>query len=371
MPDPTELTVRRATVEVLRIYDVADAIDLAGVERLLAGKVPFARIRLARVEPRAIAFGDPPVVTDLLAPPLDVGGVRCETRAAARIHGFGVVSVSLDVEIPREMAWAEFEAFARDAEREAAALPFWRGRLESLMEAIRPAMDDPSSVRLEEDYAIVTVRELHPPLDGRPLGDVVDLVPILTHETRPLSPPARAEVLRYAHSYYTDDAVLLSWDRALVVEPSPDDDVADVLEVANAQLLELRVYDALLDAEIPRMYDLAEKVQRRPVILGRGRYARVANQMRGLVAEITEITEKVDNSLKVTEDVYLARVYTSALELFRVPVLTASIDRKLALIRETYTALYDEAVATRAEWLEASIVLLIVLEIFLALVGRL
>jgi hypothetical protein len=372
--DPPEsgdaaLAVRRATVEVLRIYDVSETIDLVAVERVLAGKVPFARTRLARVEPKAIAFGDPPVVVDLLAPSLDVGGTRCETRAAARIHSFGVVSVSLDVAIPHEMAWAEFEAFAREAEREAGALPFWRGRLEELMAAIRPAMDDPTSVRMEEDYAIVTVRELHPPLAGRPLGEMVDLVPILTHETRPLSPAARAEVLRYAHSYYTDDAVLMTYDRALIVEPSSDDDVADVLEVANAQLLELRVYDALLDAEIPRVYDVADEVQRRGVILRRGRYARAANEMRRLVAEVTEITEKVDNALKVTEDVYLARIYTSALELFRVPVLTSSIDRKLALIRETYTALYDEAVATRAEWLEAAIVLLIVFEIVLAFLG--
>ncbi len=107
------------------------------------------------------------------------------------------------------------------------------------------------------------------------------------------------------------------------------------------------------------------------MILRRGRYARAANEMRRLVAEITEVTEKVDNALKVTEDVYLARVYTSALDLFRVRVLAASIDRKLALIRETYTALYDEAVATRAEWLEAAIVLLIVLEIVLAFLGAL
>ena len=374
-PDPvpaaSPLTVLAATVEVLRIFDVGEGIDLARVERLLAGKGPVARIRLSRVAPKAIAFGDPPVVTDLLAPPLEVLGRRCETRASARIHSFGVVSLSLDVALPEPLPWAEFEHFAREAEREGAALPFWRSSLEWLLEEIRPALDQPSPVRMEEDYAVITVRRTDPPPDGRPLTEVVDLVPILTGERRPLSAAARAEVLRYAHSYYTDDVVVLTWDRAFVLEPSTDDDVADVLEVANAQLLELRMYDALLDRELPRAYDVAEEVQRRPVILGRRRYARVANQMRGLVAEITEITEKVDNALKVTEDVYLARIYSSALELFRVPVLAASIDRKLALLRDTYTALYDEAVATRAEWLEAAIVVLIVLEIGLAFVGLL
>ncbi|HEU0054443.1 MAG TPA: hypothetical protein VFQ39_14750, partial [Longimicrobium sp.] len=252
---------------------------------------------------------------------------------------------------------------------EAAALPFWRERLEALLEAIRPALDDPVARRTEEDYAVITVRQLDPPPEGGvPFHERVDLVPLLTGERRPLSAAARAEALRYLHAYYVDDLVALSWDRAFVLEPSMDDDVADVLEVANAQLLELRVYDARLDEEIPRVYDVAAEVQRHPVILRRRRYARAANQMRALVAEVTEITEKVENALKVTEDVYLARIYTSALELYRVPVLTASIDRKLALIRDTYTALYDEAVATRAEWLELAIVILIVLELVFAFV---
>jgi hypothetical protein len=357
--------VRRATVEVLRIYDVAESIDLVKVEVLLAGTGPVARIRLARVLPKAIAFGDPPVVTDLMAPAMDVCGARCAVRASARIHGFGVLSLSLDVEMPRPLPWPEFETFAREAEREAAALPFWRERLDALLAGLAPAMEDPTTVRREEDYAVVTVRALDRPDDARPFADSVDLVPLLTGESRELSAAARAEVLRYSNAYYTDDLVVLTWDRAFVLEPSEDDDVADVLEVANAQLLALRVYDALLDREVPRVYDRAAGVQRGGAFF-RNRYSRAANDMRALVAEITEITEKVDNALKVTEDVYLARIYSSALELFRIPVLAASIDRKLSLIRETYTALYDEAVATRAEWLEASIVALIVLEIVLA-----
>jgi uncharacterized Rmd1/YagE family protein len=44
------------------------------------------------------------------------------------------------------------------------------------------------------------------------------------------------------------------------------------------------------------------------------------------------------------------------------------VDRKLAIIRDTYTALYDEASSRRSELLEVLIVLLIVAEIVLALV---
>lgn len=354
-------------MEVIRIYDVAQEIDLLKVESLLAGHQPVARIRLARVEPKAIAFDDPPVVTDLVAPPLDVGGRRAPTRASARIYGFGVVSLSLDVGLPGEVSWEEFERFAQDAEREATLLPFWRTALEGLLDALRPALRMTGGTRMEEDYCIVTVRELDPPLEAAELMERVDLAQVLTQEPRPLSSAARRDVLRYSHSYYRDDLVILTWDRAFVLEPSQDDDIADLLEVANAQLLELRYYDAVLDSELPQSYRQAAEVRATRALLS-GRYSRAANQMRALVAEVTLITEKVDNALKVTEDVYLARVYSSALELFRVRFWAGSIDHKLALIRDTYTALHDESMAIRAEWLEAAIVALIVLEIIMAFV---
>src|SRR3989449_5037406 len=38
---------------------------------------------------------------------------------------------------------------------------------------------------------------------------------------------------------------------------------------------------------------------------------------RSLVADSTEIVERAENALKVTDDVFLARVYAAALELFR------------------------------------------------------
>jgi hypothetical protein len=359
--------VNRASVEVFRVYDMAQEIDLHAVEALLSDRGPVARIRLSSVKPKAVAFDDPPVVTDLLAPALELEGERVVIRASARIYGFGVVSLSLDVQTPRPLAWEDFQRFAREAEREAVALDFWRESLDILLTALGPALRLPQRNPLVEDYAIVTVRELAPALTAAELAAAVDLVPLLTQDLRPLSDATRADVLRFSHSYYVDDLVLLTWDRAFVLEPAQDFDIADVIEVANAQLLVLRYYDTLLDSELPVTVRQAATAGR---FLGvtSNRYARAANRMRALVAEITLITEKVDNALKVTEDVYLARVYTSALELFRVRYWAGSIDRKLSLIRDAYTALYDESVATRMQWMEGAIVLLIVMEIVLALI---
>jgi hypothetical protein len=117
------------------------------------------------------------------------------------------------------------------------------------------------------------------------------------------------------------------------------------------------------------MYDLVEEATRR-VTLGPRRFAGLARRLYTLVAEVTELTEQVDNALQVTEDVYLARVYTSALDLFRVKAVSDAVDRKLAIIRDTYSALYDEAASARAGLMEAAVIVLILVEIILALFGR-
>jgi uncharacterized Rmd1/YagE family protein len=64
--------------------------------------------------------------------------------------------------------------------------------------------------------------------------------------------------------------------------------------------------------------------------------------------------------------VYLARVYSAALEIFRGRVWRSGIDRKLTIIRDTYGMLNADSQAGRAELLELTIVLLIVMEIVMA-----
>src|SRR2546422_9374395 len=100
---------------------------------------------------------------------------------------------------------------------------------------------------------------------------------------------------------------MLTWNSALVVDPTEgDSDVQLILEFANAQLLELRYYDAVLDAELPRMYDrIAESRAGRALF--RRRYAALLAALQTLVADSTEIVERAENALKVTDDVFLAR----------------------------------------------------------------
>ena len=90
--------------------------------------------------------------------------------------------------------------------------------------------------------------------------------------------------------------------------------------------------------------------------------------MQRQIAEVTDITERLDNGLKVTDDVYWNRLYSALLSVLRVDVWRSGVEHKLALLRQTYELLRDEAEAERGTVLEVTVVLLILLELVLALV---
>ncbi len=366
------LDVATGSILAYRLFDVAYAIDLAKAEETWARTVrtESSRGRLTTTPPKAVAFGVPPVAIGLGTIILPLPDGPAQAAVTARLYDFGVISIALRVPVV-DLSWTAFSHRLNAVDRAAGMSPanqLWTELLDRVRTGVGEALIRPTPATLEEDYLVGVANSFREPISAATLLDQLDLVPLLSGEHRPLSESARRDLLRHQYSYYTDDLVVLTWDRAFIYEPRGDADVIDVLEVANAQLLEMRYYDELLDAELPRMYDLVEATRRRLALPGARRFADLARRLYTMVAEVTELTEKVDNALQVTEDVYLARIYAAALELYRVPTVSAAVDRKLSIIRDTYTALYDEAHASRSEVLEIIILLLIGVEIVLAVV---
>jgi len=370
-PRIPELHVRSGAVIALRLFDIAYSIDLTAAEELWRSRSGTAstRSQLVATPAKAVAFDVPPVLLALDPIPLEVDGRQVSVTVTARLYDFGVVALSLRLPVT-ECSWSAYTALFNALDKAVgptAQTDLWNQLLTSIRIPLTPTFTRPNVSALQEDYLLAVIQQWSEPISAAALQERVDLAPLLSGERRALSEGARKDLLRQRFSYYEDDLVVLTWDRAFIYEPRSDSDVADVLEVANAQLLELRYYDELLDDELPRMYDLVEETQRHLNFLAPRRFADLARKLYTLVAEVTELTERVDNALQVTEDVYLARVYTAALELYRVPNVEAAVNRKLAIIRDTYSALYDEASSARGTLLEMAVVILIVIEIGIAL----
>lgn len=370
-----ETTNERLTVTgravVYRLFDVGGEIHLDQALERLASSSP-ARVRPHRGEAQALQIPNLPITVALGTESLTILGERSTLELSARIFDFGVISLRARVEASPMLSWAEFTRFGRAVDGAPEIPDCLERQARQLVERMSSAIERPHIADVREDYVVFHITDAQVD-DGsgepRMVIQELDLVSLLLGETRPLSEEARRELLPHRFSYYADDLAILSWDNALIVEPSGgDSDVEFILEFANAQLLELRYYDAVLDAELPKLYARIEqgrKRQRR--ILARG-YEPLLTSMQVLVAEITEVVERAENAIKVTDDVYLARIYSAALELYRARTWRAGIDRKLTIIRETYAMLNGEVQVRRGESLEMAIILLIVFEIVLSLI---
>jgi hypothetical protein len=373
-PDPAASTPTAAlnvsgAVVAYRLHDVGYALDLEKVSRLVEGQAT-GRLRPTRGEAKALVIAQPPLTLALGAALRPDDGTPLGELSAC-CYDFGVISLRLRVTLPEPAQWRDLLTIMRSLERTDLASVFGRA-LSALTHQIQPAIVRPAVAPVVEDYTICRLTRLTDATGAAvpPSGlDDRALVELLLGEPRALTEDARRNLISRRFSYTEQDLAVLSWDAALVVEPTAgDQDVEFLLEFANAQLLELRVYDAYLDAELPQLYDRASLARRGPAALLVRRFENVLAGLHTLVADTTEVVERVENGLKVTNDVYLARIYQAALALFREDAWRLGLARKLQIFRDTYAMLNDEAQTARGNVLEVIIILLIVTEVILGLV---
>lgn len=369
-PLPAPPVVSAGVLCAMRLFDVAYAIDLDHAARIWAqaGQPAATRARFGPRAPRTIGWNAPPLELDLGQVELQVDGLSVGLAAHAHVYAYGVLTLLLDW-VQHEQPWDSFAVRMRQldvAVDSSAGADLWHRLRDNVFATLRGALQRPLQARVEEDYLIAQVQQWQQPITAGALQQTVDLAALLSGERDALAEDTRRELLRYRHSYFTDDLVALTWDRALIVDPRGDADALRMIEQANAQLLELRWYDAVLNEELPRM-DVLVRGTRRPFsAFVPGRMAGLARRLQAQVAEVNELVEKVDNTLQVTGDTWLARVHASARDALGVHGVAAALERKLGLMRETYRGLYEEAAGLRATLLEVTIVVLIALEIVLA-----
>jgi hypothetical protein len=354
------------SVAAYRLVDVGYVIDLGRAADVL-GAQTRGRATLYRAHSEAIDVRVPPLLVQLAPATLEVDGTRHQVEVSAHLFDFGVCSLRLTASF-EDLDWGAFVRFGRAFDQSESVRECLASEIRALVERLRPAIDRPDTSKIVEDYTVFRIGRLERAdgtrIDAQSLA-TTDLIPLLSTEEQPLSPEAQYELVSRRFSYYADDLVVITWDSTLIIDPDEaDHDVEYVIEFANAQLLELRVYDDQLDSELPALYDRIEERRRAPALTRR--YRPLLSELQTRVADITEIVERADNGFKVVNDVYYARLYLAALEVFREQAWRRGIDRKLRIFRETYSMLNGEAQAARAELLELTIVLLIVFEIILS-----
>lgn len=361
------LSIKKGLIIIYRLFDVASEIKLSLVEA--KAKESAKRMRLSK-HPymKALEFTDPPVSFELQGFTKTLFEGAINIHVVAKAYDFGVLSLAFNIPIPEGTTFSELESVAKDLDTDESIDEKAKEYIGQLIHSLGEAVVSPSlKEHFIEDYMIFAIQSLEHETDVSNFLNQYDPSRLLLYETRDVSQHTREETLRHRFSYYPDDLVIVHLDNAFVIEPSGSSDIFDILEFANAQILELRYYDSVLDRQLSWIY--SELSKRRAVSAFRLRdYEQLGKKVTEIVTELTEVTEKVDNALKVTEDVYYAKIYRTAMILFRSDDWELSIKEKLQVVTNTSKMIYNEISTKRGHLLEIGIIILIVIEIVILLV---
>jgi hypothetical protein len=359
--------IQMAALHLYQLYDIAYRIDLDKARETLA--TPSARVRPVVTRGASIDIAQLPLELSLGAVEVSLGGAAYNGILYARIYDLGIIAFRLVILFRDEMGWEDAITLLSETQPYPLVVgeAFEKG-LDLLRKTLAPAINRPSAVARPEDYSIFVVERM---AEGAPASQLARnpwALRAALGERRALAPPMWS--LATTLSYYEDDLILLTWASALVIEndPSARDDATLLLEFANAQLLSFRTYDAEVEQALQRITPRLGRLTRRGWPLYR-RTDRSLSEVHVLIADITEQSGRVENALKVTEDVYWNRVYTAALASLRVEAWRAGIAEALDVLRQTAALLHDEEQVARSTLLEILVIVLIAVELVVAIIG--
>lgn len=359
-------SIQSGLVTAFYLFDIAEEIDLRAVPGLVQVSATAARLAPKPVTPSYLQYESPqPLLVDgeaLQMAELDGFSLRF------KLFEYGVVSLALTRRFSG--TWSELVALAQMLVGSDGLETQAEQCCRRLVDRLRPALDSARDVFLSEDYLVFAVTGLDERLPADALvaerGDEIALM--LRGERDPLSKQERDEVLKHRISYLVDDLAVPTWNTAFVYDTEAGVQAAlEIFEFANSQLLEFRYYDALLDRELERIYDGLQRTHWYDRF-GR-RYIRAANDLHSLFIDVSELTDKTENALKLVGDVYAARLYSLVAARLGLDGWKQNVADKLKTLDDIYRFSVEQTQMTRGHFLELTIIVILLFELVLFFMG--
>jgi hypothetical protein len=352
------------SVLVLIQFDVSEELRLDQLQQAVNART-VQQPKIKHSVPAYVRYQRPPVVGPL-DPLVFSGGERVEGEI--KYYDYGVVSVIYQLAFSGD--WQSLVHLASrwvwDVDFAARVEPIVRQRLERNA----GAMIKPYSRWLSEDYFIFHVRDESCAITAADLtrDHGLEIAQIVRGDRMRLSSGECTEVMQSRISYYENDLAVIGWNAAFLFDSNAGAETAiQLLEYANSQLLEFRHYDELLTGILDNVYD---SLERKKGMLVRWRMARSATQLHTVLLEISELTERADNSIKFLSDMFAARLYRLAAAKVGVPDYKDLVAQKLKTAEDLYHDMVDQFNQARGFFLETVVVLILLIELVYLFFGK-
>ena len=344
--------------------DLAHEMRREPVARLLGQPVVAHAVDPSARNPRRLSFYRPQMVP---LPPVERQGPHGPVQVRRTVTVVSLGALSITVRIPFAVAdLAELAAY-RDPQLDGRRLADEvRALAEEARRELLPLLVAPHDAQSElvAYSAIVLTRPPVPVAEGfqaeawlqQHRRGVAGLL-LQEADPAPLSEQQVQQATARWLSYYGHDLAVVGWDAALLVEPTAAvEQSLYIMELANLQLTELEAYDRILDQAVERSYRDVRRPSR--VLLNRS-----LHHLRELRIDLARLSEELENTTKFFGDWYLARLYGELAGRLHLHAWHRAIDDKLSTIDDMYQLAKQDAQNRWMLVLEASILLLFIVEV--------
>lgn len=292
-------------------------------------------------------------------------GVLESSCISSKVHHFGVLSFCY--RIPYEDSFEDLKLKIIDIKKSFDE----RSEIDAreTFKKIYPAIKKPRFYSLKNSYFALQAYPLKEKMTPEEFKETYGgrIASLLRLEVYALSDYQVDEILASSIGYYGQDLIIVDSSGSFIY----DDEYFEPLEFfesANIQKLELQYFDRLLDQKLNFFY--AQKSYHMPwlayvPLLGQ-RLELSVSLLAKLRVDISVITERLENSIKMAGDEYYSRLYAMLVEKLSIKGWRDSIGRKLAIISDLYSVYQDRLDTIHEELLTVVIIVLIAVEAALA-----
>lgn len=336
-------------------FDIGDEIDLAQIRRqklvttLAAEPFPFFKNYHIPLPIR-----------------LETGERMRDDIISCKVHSFGTLSLCYKVPLSGPMEGLKLRVIELVGRYDAIA----NEDAMTLFTALRPAIREPVFFNLQNDYYAVQIEPndaygLSPEQFRKRYGPT--LASLLRLETERLSEYQQSAILEATTGYYGRDFIVIDGSAAFIYD-SDYSEALEFLEFANIQLMELQRFDQLLDQKLNHFYGRREEsipwAAYVPLLASKA--DTMLMDLNRLRVEVSVITERLANSIKLVGDAYYEELYAMLSDKLGLADWKQSIDEKLDIVDDLYTVRAQLQSTVREEMLTVVIIGLIAVEALIA-----
>lgn len=363
-PHWDEISIHQGTAHLYYAFDVGFSINLEEADRRILTPKQHRGFKFKKSQNKYFELTPPALNISQSCPELEITPFHQTLNISeALIFEFGAVSICIKVPFAGKLK--HLLDLSQTLYDNPKLIQLARNQLQNLLNEIGPAVSKMKVNEHVEDYCVLQLESLSPAISVETLLDQYQdaLTCLLRAGPVMLSNEEVSDIISHRVSYGQDDVTLVDWDTAIIYGREMED-VCTVLEYTNTALTEFFYLESEINKALDEFYEYFSRSRWGSWLPTQSRHSKLKKISQfQLDSEI--LFEGVTNSMKLFDDVFLARLYKLSCDRLKLLSWENSITRKLQTIESIYQKFSDAESTRRLEILEWIIIVLIAVSILL------